>query len=272
MQVSRTLRDLIGVEERIDAVNLALRAFAREMRPPVIGAYQISCSDESEGEWVSSFDTHFVRDLLPELKFLKKSAFRTANLGARYEQGALAIAEDHYAGAVAEGQCKLLVVKVHSHVAVVDRDGAPQFGEMVRYGQESAYCGALRALLLGKDTGYTRALYHTFCMGGLDRLAILRAPDRVSPEYQPLFAAIVNTLLQGERVRADILAHKPQSDTVYAIASSVTLNRAVHDTELLCGITLVACRDDVELARASLGDDPGEYAVTTALGKLRVTG
>jgi hypothetical protein len=109
-------------------------------------------------------------------------------------------------------------------------------------------------------------------MDGVDRLEILRDPARVAPEHQPLFAAIVNTLLQAERVRADIQSHEPHTDTIYAIASSVTLNRSIHDTELLCGVTLVDCRDGVKTERAGLGFDPGEYALSSELGKLRVTG
>ena len=253
MAIPKQLTELIGVEQRLDAVNIALRYLARDL-------------------WMASFHDEFVRGLLPDLKFLNRSAFRTSNLGARYEQGALAIAEDHYAGAVPEGGFKLLLVKLHSHVSVVAREDGLHFGEMVRYGQESAYCGALLALLRGDDTGYTRALHKTFSMGGLDRLTILRDPTRVDPTYQPLFAAIVNTLLQAERVQADIGAHEPEGDTVYVIASSVTLNRATRDTELLCGLTLVDCRDGVRIDGVRLGTDPSAYAVFGELGTLRVTG
>jgi len=272
MPISQQLTDLIGVEDRLDAVNIALRYFARDMRPPVVGAYQIACSDESESEWMGSFHREFVESLLPELKFLNRSAFKTANLGARYEQGALAIAEEHYAGAVAEGGFKLMLVKVHSHCAMVEKDGAFVFGEMVRYGQESAFCGALHALLHGKDTGFTRALYKTFCRGGLDRLVMLQDPQQVHPDNRQLFAAIVNTLLQSERILADVAAHEPESDTVYVIAGSVTLNRSDHDTELLCGVTVADCRGGLTTERVGLGTDPSRYAVSAELGKLRVTG
>lgn len=271
MTISDKLKALVGVEERLDAVNIALRYFARDMNPPVVGAYQISCSDESEGEWTLSFHKEFVRALLPDLKFLKRSAFHTANLGARYEQGALGIAEEHYAGAVPKDGFKLMLVKLHSHVSVVAHPDGLHFGEMVRYGQESAFCGALDALLKGTDAGFTRALQRTFAMGGIDRLAMLRNPEQVNPGLQSLYAAIVNTQLQAERILEDVRAHKPQSPTVYVIASSVTLNRVAHDTELLCGVALLDCRGEPAAEYVGLGTDPSRYTLKVDGGNLQVT-
>lgn len=271
MAISQGLAKLIGYEDRFDAINNALRIYARDMHPPVIGAYQISCSDESEGEWTTSFHNEFVRSLLPELKFLNRSAFRTANLGARYELGALAIAEKHYAGAVPDGGFKLLLVKVHSHVAVVERDHELVFGDMVRYGQESAFCGALNALLNGKDTGFTRALHKTFSMGGVDRLGVLLDDSRVNPAHRPLYAAIVNTQLQAERILADIDTDECNGDTVYVVASSVTLNRQASDTELLCGVSVADRRRDCGVETVALGTDPSTYSLSSEGGRIRVS-
>ena len=95
----RRIQDLLGREVNLDACNRALRDFAQSQRASVVGAVHVTCSDECEREAVESFQQWVVDALLPELKFSARSAFRSANLGARYEWGAVRIAEEHFASA-----------------------------------------------------------------------------------------------------------------------------------------------------------------------------
>ena len=112
------LQDLIGRELEADGFNRSLRNFAQSQRAAAVGAVHITCSDESEHEAAESFQHWFADAVLPELKSLQRSPFRTANLGARYEWGAIRIAEQPYATPETRDSSKLLVVKLNSHLAV----------------------------------------------------------------------------------------------------------------------------------------------------------
>ena len=108
---------------------------------------RVTCSDEAEQENVEAFQRQFVRYLLPSLKFSSKSPFRVANLGGRYQWGSVRIAEDHYALAQGADHWKMLVVKMSSHVAVIETPTGLEFGKASRYGADSTYCGALDAVI-----------------------------------------------------------------------------------------------------------------------------
>lgn len=253
------LHRLIGREHPLDELSSALRTYARALQPAVIGAYQISCSDESEKENVKTFHYVFVRQMLPALKYWSSSSFRTANLGARYERGAIGIAEDHFAVAASAESFKLLVVKLNTHVSVAEQDGEVVYGRMNRYDRESVYCGALHAMLDGVDIPATRELSDLFRSGGIDRIAMLRGGD-IPPNNRPLAAAIAAAKLQTDQITADIGRHTPHTPTIYAITSCVTLNRSMRDTELFCGLAIVDTRDDPNTTvYRGLGDDPSAY-------------
>ena len=93
---------LIGREQDIEDISRSLYAYASESGAPAVGALHLTCSDESERECIESFQQCFVRDLLPDLKLGSKAPFRTANLGGRYEWGAVGLAEAN--GRVCRGQ------------------------------------------------------------------------------------------------------------------------------------------------------------------------
>ena len=103
------LYDMIGVEQPLTAISRGLKQYARGFRAPIVGAMHVTCSDESERECVDVFQDSFVQEMLPELKFHSHSAFRTANLGGRYEWGAVRIAEQHFATPDTQGAFKVLV-------------------------------------------------------------------------------------------------------------------------------------------------------------------
>lgn len=251
MTLPDELTMMIGRQQRIGRLSEALRGFARVSRAPVIGAYQITCSDESEQECVAAFDREFVRPLLPELKYWRQSAFRTANLGARYETGALAIAEEHYATPESAAAHKLLVIKLNSHVSLVRAEDGVHYGRMPRYERECVYCGALTALLAGSSASFARELAQAF---GEARLDFLRSTD---PDTRALSAAIVSARLQGDRVLAAVRAHTPHTPTRYLIVAAVTLNQQQDDAELpvaLWGVDL-----DGAIQLTGLSPDPSRY-------------
>ena len=175
------LRELIGIESSLDAVNQALCVGVSRARAPVYGAHVINCSDESQRECARSFQLNFVEQLLPDLKEELRTAFETRNLGGHYEWGSLHVAEHHYALRAAESAFKVMVVKVHGHVSVTEEDGQLRFGPMDRYETTSTACGALHAVLGGVHLPAVDELRQAFNEGGHDRIATLLDPQQVDP-------------------------------------------------------------------------------------------
>ncbi len=263
------LSALIGKEHRLDEVSHLIRSAVRDLRPAVVGAHQINCSDESERECVESFHRIVVRDLLPELKFHSRSSFRTVNLGGRYEPGSLALAEDHYATPESASSFKVLVVKINAHVSVVEKNGELLCGRMERYERESVYCGALHALLDGGSGHFVDELRAGF-QQGIDRLAVLTDAKQVAARHRALFAAAVSASLQSTRAVAEVLQHKGHTPTVYLICGAVTLNQPDDDTELIAELHVIDERDG-QHQHQGLGDDPRHYRLARELGRLRLS-
>jgi hypothetical protein len=257
------LQNLIGVESSLTDVALAIRDLARSFDVPVAGAYHVTCSDETEWECAEVFQTVLAESLLPPLKPSRRVAFHTMNLGARYETGAVAVAEHHYATPEAAETTKLMVVKINSHVAVRDTPDGVESGTLIRYGANSGCCGALEALLAGKILPAVDELKKTFSHDGINRVATL-LDDRLIPKsHRALFAAVTNARLQAARAVEDITAHTPASPTVYLVAPCVTINRPGDDTELVVGhYGIDATEPEVEIRYRGLGDMPSEYRLT----------
>jgi hypothetical protein len=263
---------LIGRETGIDDVSRALYKAIDELRAPVVGAMQVTCADESEREVIDAFQHSFAEHLLPSLKFGERAVFRIANLGARYEKGAVRIADDHYAGAKGADDFMVLVIKINSHVAAPATPGGRQFGKMERYGTESAYCGALNALLHGSELPFADDFRSAFASGGKDRLPALLDRARTDPETVAVIAAVINTRLQAERALEDVLEEPPPTPTRFFIISSVTLNRRGKDTEIVCGIHDVDYLGETPTVdHNGLGDDPAGIRVRVEDGAVLVT-
>jgi hypothetical protein len=263
---------LLGREHGLDDLAQALARYVRSLRPAVVGAMQITCADELECECIRAFQRNIADELLPELEFGQKSAFRLANLSGRYEPGALPVAEHHFATPESVKSFKVLLVKINSHVAVEANGPDFRFGAFRRYGQPSVACGALHALLEGLEQPFTAELERAFRADDRDRLAVLRDPKRVPAEWRALLAALVHVRLQTRRIATEISRHKPASPTVYVVAACTTLNRPTRDTELFCGLYLA----DQRTAGAApqywgLGDDPAAYKPGFESGALHVT-
>ncbi len=253
---------LIGVETPLAAVSAALRKVAERLDASVVGAYHVCCSDESECLCTATLDQEFVCQLLPDLKPGCCGAFHTVNLGARYEWGAVRIAEEHFATPSARGGFKFLLVKVNSHAAVQPAEGGWRYGRLQRYGNESACCGALAALFEGSGLPAIVELRELFASDGLDRLALLADPRIVEPSHRALVAAVVSAHLQAARVVADIQQFQPASPTTFLVLPCVTINRPGPDHEIVVGrfgIDRTGAKTDVRYF--GLGNDPRGFRV-----------
>jgi hypothetical protein len=270
MVMTDDLRGVLGVEHTLDDVSWALRYYVGALGAPVVGAVHVTCADESERECSDSFQRNFVNVLLPDLKFAEKAAFRLSNLGGRYEWGAIAMAERHFATPESRGAFKVLLVKINAHVAVTGSGEAARFGPMQRYDTTSTACGALHALLEGGQKPFLNDLRHAFQSDGRRRLEMLLDPQQVEPARRTFFAAVVNAQLQARRAEREIYQHMPASPTLYLISSCVTLNRAgQRDSELLCGFGTIDQRTDSRTVEyTGLGDDPTRYRIRHTLGRL----
>ncbi|HOO16455.1 MAG TPA: hypothetical protein PK920_06600 [Phycisphaerae bacterium] len=266
------LKAMLGREHGLDDVNLALRDYISRLSPPAVGALHVTCADESEFECVESFQRWIVEPLLPNLHFTEKAPFRLANLGGRYEFGAVPVAEAHFATPESRQSFKVMIVKISAHVAVSGFGAATRFGEMHRYGTASHACGALHKLLDGANGAFIDDLRAAFCAGEKDRLQVLLDEKQVSPAQRAFLAAIVNALLQAARAVQDIKNHAPASPTLYLVPACVTLNRPERDTEFFCGLNVCDCRTpDFRVNYYGLGDNPAQYRLACEPLGLQLT-
>ncbi len=259
------LYDSLGAERPLDESARNLRHYAQSVHPPAVGAILITCADEAEKECSNAFERGFVRYLLPHMKFSSRAPFRMANLGGRYEWGAAAVAEEHYSHAKGADKWKLMVIKLNAHVSVEPGADGPRFGRSKRYEGESTYCGALRALIEGTDRPFGADLADAFTFEGRDRVTALRDPKRVAPEHRQLFAAAASARLQARRAMLDVQDFEPLTPTLWLILPCVTLNKAEHDTEILCGVYTSDRRGegDHHDEYCGLGDLPERYRLRT---------
>ncbi len=266
------LKSLIGVEHSLQDTSTALCRLTAALGAPVVGAFHVTCADETEAECIAAFQDSFANALLPELKFARRAPFHLATLGARYEPGALAIAEQHFATTDTRHAFKVLFVKLNAHVAVEGSGPHLTFGSMQRYDRPSSACGALHALLAqAGDRPFLNELRAAFQSRGVDRLAVLRAADKVNSAERSLFAATASAELQAQAVLADIAQHRAHSPTYYVVVPCVTLNRTGPDTEILCGVHVVDQRGGPSGPQSyGLGDDPTNYRLTWESGRVRL--
>lgn len=267
----RKLRELVGVETDLDVAAAALRDTVQELDPPVVGALEVTCSDESQLEASAAFQRQFVEHLLPDLKPAARAPLRTCNLGARYEWGSVRMAEHHFATPAAAGAFKVLLVKINGHVSVSGSASAPHFGPMRRYETDSAACGALHALLRGEDLPALEELRETLRCAANDRIATLLDPRYAPPPLRYLLAAVCSARLQAARAVNDIRAHRPAGPTLYLVVPCVTLNRPGPDTEIVIGYSVADLRrDPPAFEYHGLGDDPANYRVRLRGDRVRI--
>ena len=150
------LIDMVGRECVMNELSGKLYDVVRDMKPGVVGAMHLTCADETEYECAQAFRTQFTRRLLPQLKSGHQTAFRLSNLGARYEPGSIGLTEDHFnlPRDGEEGGYKVIVAKLNAHVGVMGTGTNRSYGKIERYGLASTCCGALAALMAGKNRSF----------------------------------------------------------------------------------------------------------------------
>lgn len=167
------LLPLLGKEQDFDTISAALRRGIRRLDPGGVGAFHITCADESEHEATQAFERGVCRDHLPRLKYAQAVPFRTINAGARYDSGTLAICEDHFAlGQEREG-FKLVIVKIQGHCSRARDESGVTYGQRERYGHLSTYCGAIAAMLGGAELPLVKEMQAAIdadAPGALDRI------------------------------------------------------------------------------------------------------
>ena len=258
------LDQLIGRELAPEALAQDLCSWVGRKGHRVVGAVLVTCADESEREGGEAFQRGVVERLLPRLKTGVIAPFRICNLGSRYEPGALTVAESHFALA-GEGT-KLMLVKVSSHVAAGEHEGV--LGRLRRYQGSCRACGALHALLDGRDDlPFLQDLRQSFATGDTDRLGVLAGGGAVDDSLRPLVAAVCNAQLQAGRALDEARRLTPRSPTDWLVLSTVVVNRRGRDGELLCGYAWMP--DGAQEPEAvALGDDPAGIRLTSTESRL----
>lgn len=266
------LQALVGVESELSYVAGLLRRFVQTLRPPVVGGYQVTCSDEVERECATVFQRVFADELVLPRKPGFRPLFRSANLGGRYEWGAIRVAEEHFAVPRSREAFKLLILKINSHV------GVSGVGEQIRYGKlrsdasEAPCCGVLTAMLEGGQLPALQQLRELLRSGGRNRLLALLDPGVVDSRYRLLAAAAVNARLQAQLAVADIEQYRPETPTVYLVVPCVTINRPELDTELVVGQYGIDWTErSPKLKYYGLGDDPRHYEFGIERGRVRIS-
>jgi len=265
------LHELIGLECELRLVSETLRQVAEKIGASVVGGFHITCSDEAEWECTKTFDQLFAKGLLPELKPNVQTPFRTMNLGARYEPGSIAIAEEHYTIPGPGNRTKLLLVKINSHVAFEHAKGESQYGWLQRYDSRSSCCGALMSMTSETAIPAVTETRKLFRSNGKDRLAMIMNESKVLPRYRALFLALTNARLQASSAISDIMNHQPTMPIKYVVVPCVTVNRPTADSEIVVGSYLVDATEEVKTANyVGLSDWPGDYEVRNENGRLVV--
>jgi hypothetical protein len=265
------LMSLIGVETEMSQVVAALREYAENLQPEAIGGYHLTCSDEAEWECAEAFQQLFGQVMLPALKSSRRAVFRTINLGARYEAGAIRMADRHFSLPMSDKGRKLIVAKVNSHVALRQAGGEPEYGWLDRYGIESPCCGALASALDEEPVAVGAKLRKLLRFDAVDRLHVLRDRYVVPPHTRALLAAIIHAQIQSLLIAVDLRDYRPLGPTVFLVLPCVTINRNGPDTELAVGRFMVdASGPTVSTRYQGLDNDPARYRIRYEHGRLHV--
>lgn len=265
------IRDLLGQEVDLDTCNRAVRELAQTERPAAVGAIHVLCSDECERPAMESFQRWVSDALLPDLKHSLRSAFRSANLGARYEWGAARVAEEHFAIPGHGDDVKVLIAKISSHVALSGSEKEPCFGTLNRYHSPSSCCGALGALLAGARRPSIDEIRECFSYDDIPRLGMLHDPDTIAPALKSLIAAVVHARLQARAAMVDIQDYLPATPTISLVLATVTVNRPQQDTEFVVGLYRADSRQGLGSGEyIGLGDDPSQYIFSNTGGRARI--
>jgi len=277
----KELLALIGQESDLHTVTTALRRAVERDRPAVVGAIHVTCSDEAEWETAAAFQQDFVERLLPSLKVGCKAAFRSVNLGARYEAGACGVMVHHFALAGAEHpgteSLQAYVVKINAHVGMMETIDGPVFGRFLRFGHPSNCCGALTEAVNGnRSTTAFANIADSLAAIPHDALAFVR--ESVAESLRMLYFAVLHAQRQASAAAQELERAVCELEETRArcyVVAGVTINRPGPDTEIVVGVTRFdkpPGEPPAKLESYGLGTDPRFYQVVFDLSRLRITG
>lgn len=274
------LLDLIGLESDLSSVTTALRRVVERERPTVVGALHVTCSDEAEWETAAAFQRDFVERLIPALKLGQKAAFRSVNLGSRYESGACRVMVHHFALAEPEhavqGLLHTYVVKIHAHVGILETADGPVFGKFLRFGQPSACCGALSAAVAGnRDAPGFADIAES--LAAIPDHAAAYVRENVAESLRMLYFAVLHAQWQALAATRELeraVAELGDARVRCYIVAGVAVNRPGPDSEITVGVTRLDKPPGGPTSQPEmhgLGLDPRRYQAAFDLWRLRIT-
>lgn len=270
---------LIGQESDLRTVTTALRRTVERDRPAVVGALHVTCSDEAEWETAAAFQRDFVEPLLPSLKVGRKAAFRSVNLGARYEAGACGVMVHHFALAGSE-ECgpeslQTYAVKVDAHVGMMDTVDGPVFGRFLRFGHPSSCCGALTAAVEGdRSTAAFAEIADSLAAMPDDACDFVRA--NIAESLRMLYFAVLHAERQASAAVRELeraVCELRETRARCYVVAGVAINRPGPDAEIIVGVTRFDKPPEEPPAKpeySGLGTDPRRYQVEFDLSRLRI--
>lgn len=280
------LLNLIGLESDLCSATTALRRAVERERPTVVGALHVTCSDEAEWETAAAFQRDFVERLLPSLKPGQKAAFRSVNLGSRYESGACGIMVNHFALAEPEhldrDSLHTYVVKVNAHVGILETADGPVFGQFLRFGHPSACCGALSAAVAGNRDAPTFGDTPAFAdiaesLADIPDHAADYVRQNVAESLRMLYLAVLHAQRQALAATRELeraVAELKDARVRCYIVAGVAVNRPGPDSEITVGVTHFdkppggpTCLPETH----GLGLDPRRYQAAFDSSRLRIT-
>ncbi|GAB6186400.1 hypothetical protein [Thermopirellula anaerolimosa] len=271
---------LIGLESELHTATSALRRTVERDRPAVVGALHVTCSDEAEWETAAAFQRDFVERLLPSLKTGQKAAFRSVNLGSRYEAGACGVMVDHFAAAEAEHSApdglQTYVVKVNAHVGLLETADGPVFGQFLRFGRPSSCCGALTAAVGGNHSMPAFAEIAN-SLSTIPDDAAAYVQENVPQSLRMLYFAVLHAQRQAYSASLELaraVSELREKRVRCYVAAGVAVNRSGPDTEVVVGVTRFDKAPGAtpsEPESHGLGTDPRRYRVGFDLSRFRIT-
>ncbi len=268
------LERLLGVEVSLDVFHGTLRRAAQAMHPRgEVGTMLVTCSDEFLGEVRTAFARDVARPLTALQMIGSRGTFAVANLGGRFEPGALALADEHFSGGSRPDSARRLVVELVAHVGRLRQDHSSTHGLVDRFGKASPCCGALTLLLEAPEA--TAAVRHPW----FDQLSAFFGPARLSQlradpsPWRLVRAAIVHAVLQGESAMADLLRDPPDGPAHILLACVVAINQPGTDGALLASVQRMhfdGTHMHLEHA-AALRSSPEALDISSQAGRLLVS-
>lgn len=268
------LQRIIGREVPLDQFHLTVRRAAMGVSGiSAYGACLVTCSDERQGVVRSGFDRDVASPLISDVTNARDRVFCVSNLCGRLEPGAFALVDNHFARLSTRGQ-RLLIFEIVSHVGRIRQEPGWIYGEIERFRQRSACCGALTSLLEPSES--TIAVRHPWfeqlnAFFGPVRLATLRD---ITDSRRMIAAAIVHAALQAESVIAEVLHDVPATTTEVLLVSGVAVNQQWADGFLPVSWHRLHCEngDARIIGGHSLRTTPEALAIDISGARINVTG